>query len=267
MALVVSDRVMETSITTGTGAFTLAGAYTGYRAFSAVCSTSDTIYYVIEAVDVNGNPSGDWEVGLGTYSSSNTLTRTTPLASTNANAAVNFAAGTKRVFGGLPGNVAALRTILGLGTAALQNTGTSGANVPLLNGTNTHSGLATFSAGADMTPATTPSTTAVGYLGAPINTQNGTYGIVMADAGCCIYHTSGSAHTWTLPANGTIAMPIGTVIVLANESGGGVVTVAITTDTLRWGSSTGSRSLAANGTATLIKVASQTWRMTGDGIT
>lgn len=154
-----------------------------------------------------------------------------------------------------------------LGTAAAVNTGTSGATIPLLNGANTHSALATFSAGADMTPATTPSTTAVGYLGAPVNTQNGTYGIVMADAGRLIYHTSASAHTWTLPANGTIALPIGTVIALANESGGGVVTLAITSDTLRWGSSTGSRSLAANATASLVKVASTTWRLTGDGIT
>jgi len=97
MALAVFDRVMETATTTGTGAFTLAGAYTGYRAFSAVCSVADTCYYAIEAVDANGNPSGDWEVGLGTYSSANTLTRTTPAASSNAGAAVNFSAGTKRV--------------------------------------------------------------------------------------------------------------------------------------------------------------------------
>lgn len=131
----------------------------------------------------------------------------------------------------------------------------------------TASGLATLSAGGDLTPAAAPSTTSLGYLGAPVNTQDNTYGIVMTDAGKCIYHTSGSAHTWTIPANGTIALPIGTVIVLSNENGGGVVTVAITTDTLRWGSSTGSRSLAANGTATIIKVASTTWRMTGDGIT
>lgn len=98
MALIVADRVLETSTTTGTGAFTLAAAVTGYRRFSAVCSTSDTAYYTIVAVDANGNPSGDWETGLGTYSSANTLTRTTPSASTNGGAAVNFGAGTKHVF-------------------------------------------------------------------------------------------------------------------------------------------------------------------------
>lgn len=97
MALVIADRVLETSTTTGTGAFALVAAITGYQRFSAVCSVSDTVYYVIFAVDANGNPSGEWETGLGTYSSANTLTRTTVHASTNAGAAVNFGAGTKYV--------------------------------------------------------------------------------------------------------------------------------------------------------------------------
>lgn len=98
MPLIVADRVAETSTTTGTGPLTLAAALQGFRRFSAVCSTSDTAYYVSVAVDANGNPSGDWEAGLGTYSSANTLTRTTVHASSNAGAAVNFAAGTKYVF-------------------------------------------------------------------------------------------------------------------------------------------------------------------------
>lgn len=97
MAHIWEDRVLETSTTTGTGNFTLAGAITGYRAFSAVCSTSDTVYYSIVAVDGSGIPTGEWETGLGTYSASNTLTRTTVLESSNAGAAVNFSAGTKRV--------------------------------------------------------------------------------------------------------------------------------------------------------------------------
>jgi hypothetical protein len=97
MALINDDRVMETSTSTGTGDFTLAGAITGFRAFSAVCATSDTFYYYIEAIDASGIPTGDWETGYGTYSAANTLTRTTVHKSSNANAAVSFSAGTKRV--------------------------------------------------------------------------------------------------------------------------------------------------------------------------
>lgn len=97
MALIWKDKVAETATTTGTGAFTLAGAITGYRTFASVCSTNDTAYYSITAVDGNGVPTGEWETGLGTYSGTNTLTRTTVLGSSNSDAAVNFSAGTKRV--------------------------------------------------------------------------------------------------------------------------------------------------------------------------
>lgn len=94
MAFIIADRVQDVTATTGTGAVTLAATPpTGYRTFSAVCSVSDTLSYVIE-----DTATGDWETGIGTYSSANTLTRTTVVSSSNANAAVNFAAGSKRVF-------------------------------------------------------------------------------------------------------------------------------------------------------------------------
>jgi len=97
MAHVMSDRVLETSTTTGTGAMTLAAAVTGFRRFSDAMATSDTCRYYIEAVDADGVPTGDYEFGLGTYSSANVLTRTTVIGSSNANAAVNWSAGNKRV--------------------------------------------------------------------------------------------------------------------------------------------------------------------------
>lgn len=98
MAHIWADMISETSTTTGTGALTLAGAITGHRAFSAVMtSPSDTCYYSIIAVDGDSIPTGEWETGLGTYSGASTLTRTTVLSSSNANAAVNFSAGTKVV--------------------------------------------------------------------------------------------------------------------------------------------------------------------------
>lgn len=98
MAHIFELRVLETTTTTGTGAKTLAGAVTGYRTFGSVMATNDVCWYYCEAVDASGNATGDYEAGLGTYNSTGpTLTNTTVLRSSNADAAVNFAAGTKRV--------------------------------------------------------------------------------------------------------------------------------------------------------------------------
>jgi len=91
MALVVKDRVQESSTTTGTGAFTLGGAVTGFQSFSVI-GNGNTTYYAI----VGGS---EWEVGLGTYTSSGTtLSRDTVLESSNGGSLVNFSAGTKNVF-------------------------------------------------------------------------------------------------------------------------------------------------------------------------
>lgn len=92
MPLIIADRVKEASTTTGTGDFALAGAATQFVAFSNVCSIGDTFYYAITG------PTTEWEVGLGTYSAANTLTRTTVTASSNAGGLVNFSAGTKYVW-------------------------------------------------------------------------------------------------------------------------------------------------------------------------
>jgi hypothetical protein len=92
MALVVKDRVQETTTTTGTGTLTLLGAVTGYQSFSVI-GNGNTTYYTISST------SSEWEVGIGTYTSAGTtLARTTVLASSNAGAAVNLSAGTKNVF-------------------------------------------------------------------------------------------------------------------------------------------------------------------------
>jgi hypothetical protein len=99
MAHIQADRVKETTTTAGTGTITLAGTSTGYRTFASVMSVNDTCHYAI--VD---NTTGEWEVGVGTLASSTTLTRTTILESTNANAAVSFAANTKDVYITLPGD-------------------------------------------------------------------------------------------------------------------------------------------------------------------
>ena len=92
MALVIKDRVKETTTTTGTGTYTLAGAVSGFETFTANLSNSDTTYYVC-------TDNTDFEVGLGTFTSSGTtLARTTILASSNSNNAVNWSSGTRSVF-------------------------------------------------------------------------------------------------------------------------------------------------------------------------
>lgn len=93
MAFVVKDRVKETTTTTGTGTVTLLGASTGFQSFSAI-GNANTTYYCIAA-----QTGSEWEVGIGTYTSSGTtLARTTVLASSNSGSLVNFSAGTKDVF-------------------------------------------------------------------------------------------------------------------------------------------------------------------------
>ena len=98
MALVINNRVRETTATTGTGAVTFAGAVDGFQTFSAGIGNDNTTYYAISL-----NTSNEWEVGLGTLNAdSSTLTRTTVLESSNSDSAVDFSAGSKEVFCTLP---------------------------------------------------------------------------------------------------------------------------------------------------------------------
>jgi hypothetical protein len=93
MALVLRDRVKETTATTGTGTLTLAGAALGFQSFAAI-GNGNTTYYAI-----SDPATGDWEVGVGTYTSSGTtLSRDTVLSSSNSGSLVPFAVGTKDVF-------------------------------------------------------------------------------------------------------------------------------------------------------------------------
>ena len=100
MALVVNDRVKETSTTTGTGSFTLDGAVTGFETFSSAIGNTNTTYY---AIALQGG--AEFEVGLGTVSAG-ALSRDTIISSSNSDSAVNFSAGTKDVFCTLPASKA-----------------------------------------------------------------------------------------------------------------------------------------------------------------
>lgn len=97
MTHITEPRVMETCSAPGTGAFTLLGAVAGYQRFDDVMAPStDTCFYLAEAVDGSGAPNGDWEEGFGTYSATDTLARTT-LLNSSTGAAINFT-GDVRVF-------------------------------------------------------------------------------------------------------------------------------------------------------------------------
>lgn len=100
MPIRVANRAMETSTTTGTGTLTLSGvAVTGYQTFTAAGANTLTVDYTIEGINADQSLTGEYEVGRGVYTTAgNALTRATVLESSNADALVNFSAGTKRVY-------------------------------------------------------------------------------------------------------------------------------------------------------------------------
>lgn len=126
-----------------------------------------------------------------------------------------------------------------------------------------------YAVGVDLT--TTQAADSIGTRGVPQNSQSTAYTLVAADAGKHILHPSAdtTARTFTIPANSSVAYPVGTVVTFVNQASAGVVTIAITTDTMRLAGAgtTGSRTLAANGIATAIKLTSTEWLISGTGLT
>jgi hypothetical protein len=190
MALVLKDRVKETTTTTGTGTLTLAGAMSGFQAFSVIGNANTTYYAIYE-------PSGTaWEVGIGTYTlAGTTLSRDTILASSNAGAAVNFGAGTKVVFCTYPA-----------GKSIYYD---ASSNLPVTGALNVTSASAT-SLAVGLTGATNPaftvdSSTASQVAGLKVTgaATGGTVAVVATD--------SGSDTNLTVNAKGTGTIGIGSV--------------------------------------------------------
>jgi hypothetical protein len=132
MAFVLANRVKETTTTTGTGAVTLAGASTGFQSFAAIGNTNTT-YYTIA-----GQTGNEWEVGIGTYSTTGpTLTRTTVLSNSSATqpSALSFSAGTKDVFVTYPSEYTANAVGGGIG-AVLLNADTATVSGTISTGQN-----------------------------------------------------------------------------------------------------------------------------------
>lgn len=166
---------------------------------------------------------------------------------------------------------------LGVATATTINKVTftapaSGSTLTIADGkTATVSNTLTL-AGTDGTVMTFPGQTAsVGYLNIPQNSKSAAYTTVALDAGGHIFHPSAdtSARTWTIDSNANVPYAIGTALTFINQNSAGVITIAITSDTMRLAGAgtTGSRTLAANGVATAIKVTSTEWIISGTGLT
>jgi len=173
--------------------------------------------------------------------------------------------------------------VSGLGTGVATFLATpSSANLAAAVTDETGSGLLVFATSPSLTTPVlgTPSsgnlanctadgTNTVGFLTIPQNAQTGSYTLVLADSGKSIFHASAAAvATYTIPANGSVAYPLGTTVTFINMSAN-AVTISITTDTLYLAGTgaTGSRTLAQYGVATTTKMTSTTWIISGSGLT
>jgi hypothetical protein len=109
------------------------------------------------------------------------------------------------------------------------------------------------------------------YSTIPQNSRSADYTLALSDGGGHVYHPSADTtpRTFTIPANASIAFPVGSAVTFVNDSSAGAITIAITSDTLvlMGTGSTGSRTLAANGIATALKVATTRWVISGTGLT
>ena len=193
MALVLADRVKETTTSTGTTAITLAGAATGYQTFSSAVGNANTTYYTI--ADQTGT---DWEVGIGTYTTSgNTLSRDTVLASSNAGSLVTFTSGTKDVFVTYPAE-RALYTGGPLGTPSSGTlTNATGYTYANLSGT-----VPTWNQSTTGTAATATNL-ASGSVGTiPYQSASGTTAMLAAGTSGNVLTCNGAAAPTWAPASG-----------------------------------------------------------------
>ena len=226
MALVVNDRVKETSTTTGTGTFDLGGAVSGFESFVTAIGNGNTTYYSI----VNEN--GEFEVGLGTVTdaATDTLSRDTILSSSNSDAAVNFSAGTKNVFCTLPASKAVILDSSGNIVA------NNGSNLTNLNADNLASGTlpdARF-------PATLPALN--GSALTDLNATNVASGTLASDRLPTVPTTKGGTGLTTIgTANQVLAVNSGataleyqdiTLTTINNNADNRIITGSNTADTL-----------------------------------
>jgi hypothetical protein len=181
-------------------------------------------------------------------------------------------------------NIAISTAVSGLGTGVATFLGTpSSSNLAAAVTDETGTGALVFAnsptlvtpalgtpASGNLGSCTADGTDAVGFRNIPQNSQSAAYTLVLADAGKHIFHpvADNNARTFTIPANSSVAYPIGTAITFINMAVANV-TIAITTDTLTLSpaGTSGSRTLATNGSATCVKITSTQWLISGSGLT
>lgn len=208
--------------------------YVDNTAFSITVNDSQNL---LVYTSLDGGPSGTWPINI----SGNAATATTATTATNVS-------GTVAIANGGTGSTTASAARSALGVAE------SGANT---NITSLEQDVAIANTG-------TIAADTLGYRGMPQNSQSASYTLALSDAGKHISITTGGV---IIPDNGSVAFPVGSAIVVFNNSGSSQ-NISITTDTLRSAgtASTGTRSLAQYGLATLVKVATTTWVISGAGV-
>ena len=253
------------------------GQTTAAAAITALTGTQTSAYYLrsngtnatlsaLAAADLTGTVA----IASGGTGQTTAAAAITALTGTQTSAYYLRSNGTNSV-------LAALAAADMTGTLAVANGGTgvttstgSGNNVLSTSPTLVTPILGTPTSGT-LSNCTVDGTNSVGYLNIPQNSQSAAYTLVLSDAGKSIYHPSAdtTARTWTIPANSSVAFPIGTAVTFINDTSGGSITILITTDTLvlAGAGTTGSRTLAANGMATAIKMTSTRWMINGAGLT
>jgi len=207
MALVLADRVKETTTSTGTTAITLAGAPTGYQTFSAAIGNANTTYYTI--ADQSG---ANWEVGIGTYTTSgNTLSRDTVLASSNSGSLVTFTSGTKDVFVTYPAEKAVYigGSALPISSGGTGATSLAGANIDVINVASTFTGTKTFSGTSSTLAAIFANAAEVATVSATAAT--GTIAYYTATQSV-LYYTSNASANWTLNLTHSSGTTLNTVM-------------------------------------------------------